>query len=202
MDTPFTIKTDRPLCGKSAEEALSEIEKFHGHIAPGLVIGAFMVDFARELIGPDVEADAVVETRKCLPDAVQIFTPCTIGNGWLRVLDWNKFALSLYDKKTRFGYRVWLDIEKSKPYPNLYRWFMHLVSKKELPLDVLLESIFEAGRSALSFCPVRVTGFTADKCKREEIVCPTCGEAYYSEQGAKCLSCQGKGYYALARPEC
>jgi formylmethanofuran dehydrogenase subunit E len=40
-----------------------------------------MVDLARELIGIDTEADAIVETRHCLPDAIQLFTPCTVGNG-------------------------------------------------------------------------------------------------------------------------
>ncbi len=82
------------ICGKSQEAFLMEIEAFHGWKAPGLILGGFM-GWAQELIGPDVEADAIVETYHCLPDAVQIFTPCTVGNGWLKVLDWDKFALSL-----------------------------------------------------------------------------------------------------------
>jgi len=41
-----------------------------------------------EHIGPGSEADAIVETLRCLPDAVQLFTPCSLGNGWMRVLDW------------------------------------------------------------------------------------------------------------------
>ena len=43
-----------------------------------------MVDLARELIGKDVEADAVVETFHCLPDAVQIFYPL---HHWKRVVE-------------------------------------------------------------------------------------------------------------------
>jgi len=34
-----------------------------------------MVDWAIERIGNDIEADAIVETRHCLPDAIQLFTP-------------------------------------------------------------------------------------------------------------------------------
>ncbi len=96
------------VCGKSLEEYITIIEKFHGWAAPGVVIGGFMVDWAQELLGGHVEADAIVETRHCLPDAVQLLTPCTCGNGWMKVLDWDKFALSLYDKRslldTGFGW--------------------------------------------------------------------------------------------------
>ncbi len=86
------------ICGFSIDDFLRKIEAFHGWKAPGLVLGGFMVDWAREQLDPGVEADAIVETRHCLPDAVQILTPCTVGNGWLKVLDWDKFALSLYDR--------------------------------------------------------------------------------------------------------
>ncbi len=140
MQNPPTV------CGKSYEEFYHAIERFHGWKAPGVVIGGFMVDLAQEHIGPGVEADAIVETIHCLPDAVQIFTPCTYGNGWMKVIDWDKFALTLYDKKTLEGARVWLDIEKIRRFPDVYNWYMRLVPKADLPLDVLLKSIEEAGR--------------------------------------------------------
>ncbi|MGA9538924.1 MAG: formylmethanofuran dehydrogenase subunit E family protein, partial [Desulfobacterales bacterium] len=91
------------VCGRDLTECLRMIEKFHGWQAPGLVLGLFMVDLAQELIGIDTEADAIVETRHCLPDAIQLFTPCTVGNGWMKILDWDKFALSLYDRRERNG---------------------------------------------------------------------------------------------------
>jgi formylmethanofuran dehydrogenase subunit E len=104
------VKTRKTVCGRSVDDFLKTIERFHGWAAPGVVIGGFMVDWAQELLGHEVEADAIVETRHCLPDAVQLFTPCTCGNGWLKILDWDKFALCLYDKKTLNGYRVWMDL--------------------------------------------------------------------------------------------
>jgi len=186
------------ICGQPRDNLLKTIENFHSHIAPGLVLGALMVDLAQELVGRDAETDAVVETRKCLPDAVQIFTPCTYGNGWMKVMDWNKFALALYDKKNFNGYRVWLDLEKTKRFPNLYNWFMKLVSKKDLPLNDLLETIFEAGRSVLSSGPIRVTGFTGKKVKTLGVVCPSCKEAYHPDQGSECIACRGNGYYESA----
>ena len=138
------------VCGFSTEAFLGKIEEFHGWKAPGLVLGGFMVDWAKEQIGPDVEADAIVETRHCLPDALQIFTPCTIGNGWLKVLDWDKFALSLYDRRKLDGVRILFDLNKAEKFPNLYNWFMRLVPKKQLPLEVLIEDILKAKRSVFS----------------------------------------------------
>jgi formylmethanofuran dehydrogenase subunit E len=183
------------ICGRPLKDFLGAIENFHGWKAPGLVLGGFMVDWARELIGPDIEADAIVETRHCLPDAIQIFTPCTIGNGWLKVLDWDKFAISLYDRRELTGYRVWLDLEKTRAFPNLYNWYMRLVPKKELPLEVLLDTILDARRAVLSSSPISVTRYHHRDKKGEISICPECEEAYPVSQGAACTACQGQGYY-------
>ncbi|MDF1591979.1 MAG: formylmethanofuran dehydrogenase subunit E family protein [Desulfobacterales bacterium] len=190
VDTPsFTI------CGRSPQEFLDAIENFHGWKAPGIVLGGFMVDWARELFGPDVEADAIVETTHCLPDAVQLFTPCTFGNGWLKVLDWDKFALSLYDRYSLSGYRVWLDLEKTRAVTDLYDWYMRRKPKKDLPLDVLLNAIFTARRSILSSRTIRMKQLYQRKKKGQIEICSGCGEAYPAAQGPRCTACQGEGYF-------
>jgi formylmethanofuran dehydrogenase subunit E len=188
---------NRTICGRSVEDFFQKIRVFHGFASPGLVLGGFLVDWARELIGPGVEADAIVETNHCLPDVVQLFTPCTLGNGWMKVLDWDKFALTLYDRRRLSGYRVWLDLEKLRSFPNLYTWYMRLVPKKDLPLEMLHEEALTAGRRPLSACAVRVTKFYERHKKQEIAVCPHCGEAYAASQGPMCLACQGKGYYHI-----
>jgi len=100
-----------------------------------------------------------MKRSNCLPDVVQLLTPCTFGNGWMKVLDWDKFALSLYDKKTLDGVRVWLDLEKTRSYPHIYDWYMRLIPKKSVDHDMLRESIITAGRSMLSRAPVHITQF-------------------------------------------
>ncbi|MBI4767987.1 MAG: formylmethanofuran dehydrogenase subunit E family protein [Deltaproteobacteria bacterium] len=183
------------VCKKSVEEFIGIIEKFHGWAAPGVVIGGFMVDWAQELLGQGIEADAIVETRHCLPDAVQLFTPCTCGNGWMKILDWDKFALSLYDKKNLTGYRVWMDLEKLSAFPNIYNWYMRLVEKKDLPLSVLNQDILSAGRNILRTALVRITRYYGKNKKGEIRICPVCLEAYPVRQGLHCLACQGEGYF-------
>jgi formylmethanofuran dehydrogenase subunit E len=188
------------VCGRPLDECLQIIKGFHNWMAPGLVLGVFMVDRARNLIGEGIEADAVVETRHCLPDAIQLFTPCTYGNGWMKVLDWDKFALTLYDRFTLNGYRVWLDLGKAKTFPNLYNWYQRLVSKKELPLDILLGTILNAGDSVLSSVPIAMTHLSRREKKAKTRVCPRCGEAYGAHQGLICAACAGESYYQLAQP--
>lgn len=171
------------------------IEAFHGWKAPGLILGLVMVDWARELIGSRTEADAIVETRHCLPDAIQLFTPCTVGNGWMKILDWDKFALTLYDRMNRDGYRVWFDLDKARAFPDLYNWFMRLVPKRDLPMEVVVKNILSAGRSVLSARPGQVIDLHR-RCKKSGIrVCPACGEAYAASQGETCLACRDKGYF-------
>jgi formylmethanofuran dehydrogenase subunit E len=79
----------------SFDEFLQIVKSFHGNVAPGVVIGGIMVAAARRRLPPEVLFDAVCETRNCLPDAIQLLTPCTIGNGWLKVVNVGRFALSL-----------------------------------------------------------------------------------------------------------
>jgi formylmethanofuran dehydrogenase subunit E len=184
------------ICGKSLEDFLLIVEQFHGWKAPALLIGGFMVDWAQEGISPGIEFDAFVETYHCLPDAVQLLTPCTFGNGWMKVLDWDKFALSLYDKRTLEGSRVWLDLEKTRSYSLIYDWYMRRIPKKSVDHDLLRDSIIAAGRSMLSRAPVHITKFHGKKEKGEIAICTGCGEAYPTHQGEQCFACQGKGYYA------
>ncbi|MDA8137491.1 MAG: formylmethanofuran dehydrogenase subunit E family protein [Desulfobacteraceae bacterium] len=183
------------ICGRTPEELIRDIKAFHGYVAPGLLIGAFMVDSVQLRLGKGVEADAIVETKHCLPDAVQLFSPCTVGNGWLKILDLDKFALTFHDRHSHSGIRVWLDIEKAKAFPDIYNWFMRLVSKKDLPTDVLVKAIFSAGTDILSHAEVKVIQFAAREKKGAIKVCSICHEAYAASQGETCLACQGNGYY-------
>lgn len=194
----MTYVQGNPLvCGKPLEECLRIIEQFHGWKAPGLVLGLFMVDLARELIDPRTEADAVVETRHCLPDAIQLFTPCTIGNGWMKILDWDKFALTLYDRHTRDGFRVWVDLEKMRRFPKLYQWYMRLVPKNAIPLDGLLYVILTAGRQVLSSSSVTMSRYHGRIKKTDVNICPVCNEAFAANQDRICLACKGDGYYEI-----
>ncbi|MFH0728172.1 MAG: FmdE family protein [Pseudomonadota bacterium] len=183
--------------GVCKKDFLMAIENFHGRQAPGLVLGGLMVDLGIELLGGFSDPAAVVETQCFLPDAVQVLTPCTIGNGRLVILDWGKMALCLYDKNKLAGYRIWLDLKKARPFPRIYNWHMHLSPEKELRDDPVIEDILCAGRSILSWRAVPITQPLGGRTKQTLAVCPRCEEAYPVVQGDKCLSCQGETYFEL-----
>ncbi|MFW6180004.1 MAG: formylmethanofuran dehydrogenase subunit E family protein [Desulfohalobiaceae bacterium] len=39
--------------------------------------------------------EAVVESPKCLPDAIQLLSLCSVGNSWMKVYSLGRYALSL-----------------------------------------------------------------------------------------------------------
>jgi formylmethanofuran dehydrogenase subunit E len=172
--------------------------KFHGHLSPGLVIGIFMVDLAEEILGSPGLVDAVVETQLCLPDVVQIMTPCSYGNGWLRVKDWGKFALTLYDKERRDGVRVYLDMEKVKNYPRIYQWYMR--ENGGVETGQVVSEIMGAERAILSWERVRVK--VTPKEKGPVSICPVCGETHPASNGELCPRCSGRDdYYRVINGE-
>lgn len=184
----------------SFEEYLHLVKSFHGSLAPGLIIGGFMVDLAQSNLPEGEFFDAICETRVCLPDAVQLLTPCTIGNGWLKVYDYGKFALTLYEKNSGEGIRVFLDPAKLASWPAIKGWFMKEVAKKDQDLEQLLARIKEAGKSILGFHRVRVTQELLGKKKLGAVgVCLRCGEAYPLRDGDTCRPCRGESPYIIPK---
>ena len=180
----------------SIEDYMHMVRSFHGNVAPGLIIGGFMVDLARKDFSQDLLYDAISETRTCLPDAIQLLTPCTIGNGWLRVMDFGRFALSLFDKYQGEGVRVFLDSKKVEDWPEIRDWFFKLKSRKEQDANRLRDQIVEAGPEILTAQRIVVEGaFLGKKGKGAVGKCPVCSEAYPIKDGPSCLACQGGSPY-------
>ena len=155
-----------------------------------------MVDYALSEMETGVLFEAICETAPCLPDAIQLLTPCTIGNGWLKVIDLGRFALSLYDKYQGEGVRVFVDAEKLKGWEEISNWLYKLKAKREQDKDRLLAQIREAGRSILSKSRIRINPQHLGKTSKGAISdCPQCGEPYPKRDGAVCLACQGESPY-------
>ena len=191
------------ICTYSYEEYLQLVKSFHGNLAPGLIIGGFIVDLALKHL-PDGEFfDAICETPVCLPDAVQILTPCTIGNGWLTIIDFGRFAVTMYEKKGGQGVRVYLDTHTLENWSEIRDWYLKRKKKHEQDKDLLLAQIKEAGHGLLGVQRVRVE---PEKIRRKKMgpvaICPVCGEAYPARDGERCRNCGGETPYTeIARIE-
>lgn len=169
---------------------------FHGYPAPGILVGGYMVEAAKAMMPEGTLFEAVVETPKCLPDAVQLLTPCSTGNNWMKVIDLGRYALSLYDKYTFHGWRVCIDPEKLRDFPEIRGWFLKQKTKQEQDTEELFAEIEAAGSSYLLVKPVAVTQRFAQKIHTGEIaICPSCGESYPAKHGPICRGCQGEEPY-------
>jgi len=175
------------------KEYLELIKAFHSHVAPGLLAGGIMVDIAMRGLPAGILFNAFCETYKCLPDAVQLLTPCTVGNGWLRVLDFGRFAICLYEKNTGRGIRVFLDAKKIRDLRAINTWFFKLQPKNLQDPNLLFAEIKRAGETIYSTQKVKVLDQHLEK-KRigERSICKICGEAYPANHGIICRACQGQ----------
>jgi formylmethanofuran dehydrogenase subunit E len=178
------------------EEYISRVQSFHGHVAPGVVIGGFMVHLARVRIPKRVLFDVICETSACLPDAVQLLTPCTLGNGWLKIINLGRFALSLYDKHQGNGFRVFLDLKSLENWPEIKAWFFKLKPKTEQNHECILAQIKESGEKLCGILPIQVhPQFLQRRGKGKIVICPSCEEAYPLQDGSICRACQGLSPY-------
>ena len=184
------------ICTYSYEEYLHLVKSFHGNLAPGLIIGGFIVDLAMKHLPEGEFFDAVCETPVCLPDAVQILTPCTIGNGWLSIVNFGRFAVTLYEKYTGRGVRVYLDTNKLENWPEVRDWYLKKKKKNEQDKDLLMAQIKEAGQGLLG---VQMVQIDPEKVRRKKMgpigICPVCNEAYPAKDGDKCRNCHGETPY-------
>lgn len=175
----------------SYEDYQKEVKDFHGFEAPGLLVGYGMVKKAVESLPEEGFYDVICETGKCLPDAVQLLTPCSIGNGWLKIYDCGRFAFTFYNKHTGDGVRVFLDTEKMKEWDEVYTWFMKLKPKKDQDDHRLRAQIRQAGSD---FCGIECV--QADLSLLAKVksgpsgICPSCQESYPLADGDLCRACQ------------
>jgi len=192
------IVTYPNICGIPYEDFLIRMEEFHGYRSPGMLLGGFMLDQALLQLGSTPYLNVVSETVVCLPDAVQLLTPCTFGNGFLQVVDWGKFALTAYDRTTLKGVRTWLEQGELGRFPLIHNWFERTGRPREKPpFELLSKEILSAvdiltrTRNVMLNRPLKDTGPVPTG------LCPTCGESYSLRLGSVCPACSGKAYYAV-----
>ncbi len=181
------------------EEYTNRVKSFHGYAAPGVVVGGFMIELAYQHLPKEGLFDAISETTNCLPDAVQLLTPCTVGNGWLRIIDLGRYAIALFDKHSGQGVRVFVDPAKLEAWSEVKSWFFNMRPKKEQDPQLLMKQIERAGADICSVQQIRIA---PQLLKKNHVpryaICPRCKESYPVGDGEICLSCQGKSPYVAS----
>jgi formylmethanofuran dehydrogenase subunit E len=175
---------------------------FHTYPAPGILIGVYMVDYALSLLNakPTDRLYAVSESIKCLPDALQVITHCTIGNHRLRIVPIGRFAISMNPFSTEIaaeGVRISMNPATLTDTPALEAWFANTPSfdGKTMKKQVV-DEILKKGRGMLSWEKVRIPIVLKEKWKTE--ICSLCGEpvpSYMIEENGICSGCGSMKYY-------
>jgi len=180
------------ICGLSIDEYCLKAKEFHGgNLAPGLIIGGFMVDLAYRNLPENILFEVICETAGCIPDAVQLLTPCTAGNQWMHIMDVGRYAMSFYDKYSGEGVRVRLDTSKVEKWPAINEWFFKLKPKDKQDMQEILKQAIEAGASILDIEKVKIQpGYLGKKKKKSVSICPVCNEAFPSDEGTLCPACR------------
>ena len=184
------------------EEFKARAAAFHGYPAPGLLLGGYMVAMAKRALPPATLFEAVVETKKCLPDAVQMLTLCSTGNNRMKVVNLGKYALSLVDKHSGEGFRAHVAIGKLDAFPEIKAWLLKRKAKQDQDTSRLFREIESAGDSICSVAAVRIRASFLGHAPMGSVgICPQCGEAYPSEDGPLCRGCRGEAPYVVAPGE-
>lgn len=188
------------------QDAIRQCVTYHTSPAPGLLIGAFMADYALELLGTSPAKGkifSVCETPKCAPDALQVIAKSTTGNGRLRIIPIGKFAITVNtatDGATAKAVRVFIDMEKLKKFPVIESWYANSPAYDKKTMDESLQAqIFRAGRDILSYEWVTIT--ITGKSKWKPVTCSVCGEPVpdYLAEGNRCGACGSMKYYEKIR---
>lgn len=177
-------------------EFKSKAADFHGYPAPGLLIGGYMVEMAKAALPAGILFEAIVETRKCLPDAVQLLTLCSTGNGWMKIVNLGRYAVALFDKYSGEGVRASVNLATLHDWPQIRGWFLKLVPKQDQDTEELFREIEEAGNTILRLEAITIQPRLLGHGHMTRIeACPICNEAYPTSDGAICRGCQGEAPY-------
>lgn len=155
-----------------------------------------MVELAKSQLPEGTLFEVISETPKCLPDAAHILTMCSRGNGRLHIVNLGRYAVTLFDKHSGEGVRVWVDAKKLNDWPEIKSWMLKTKPKREQNSDALLDELCRAKEAVLSCSPVTVDMRRVRVKNMGAIaLCPICQEPYPAQDGGVCRGCAGEAPY-------
>jgi len=186
----------------SIQDAIEKVTAFHGRYAPGTVIAVYMVALAQKNLQPlKGKLNAIAESTVCLADAIQVMTECTLGNKYLWLMDYGRYALCLYDRKTKEGVRVFVDYPSidAKKTPLLRKFFdgsrtYETVPRPKQQLQVI-DEFLTVENQILGLNRVWVN-LPEKRDLPSPACCITCHEWFRTfSQETECQACAGKSLY-------
>lgn len=177
----------------------------HGHLAPGIALGIRMSEIALFRMNTkkgDKYLIGISETARCLADAMQAATGCTLGHGSAFVEDYGKLALTIGDTRTKKGVRVALKDDANKHSILMNKWMMRLGKLSHEEEEELGIQLLDMDEKHFLIQDVEINrGQNFEKsgivtCKE---CCELIPESLIERKGLEiyCKACAGTAYYKL-----
>jgi formylmethanofuran dehydrogenase subunit E len=167
---------------------------FHGHACAGIALGTKMTLAAMSYLGFDAALKnkklmAFVEVDRCMTDAVQVITGCTLGHRSLKFIDYGKFAASFINLAS--GQAVRATIRESFDSSGAIEEVAACIAQMANSELVILENV------KIEIALTDMPGHS-----HQRAYCFVCGERVVDarevlkEGQTWCRSCAGKSYYS------
>ncbi|WP_424353923.1 FmdE family protein [Methanobacterium sp. MBAC-LM] len=133
------------------EVLLNRAKDLHGEVCPGVIMGtrmsiAAMKKLNMDPLEPNENLIVTVETDRCMPDAIQAITGCTVGRRTLKCRDYGKFVATFVDMTTGEAVRVSAKDDLVDSTPGLWTWFKNVA---ELAKEKNMPKVMEEKKSAI-----------------------------------------------------
>ena len=191
------------------EKAIS----FHGHTCAGLVLGTRIAIAGSQRLGiddPSKTRDLIVyvEIDRCLADAIQAITLCSLGKRRLKHIDYGKFAATFVDTSKNRAVRISVK-EKAREWAMKYGEEQGLINKGEVvsrkqEMEVMTEAYMKM--PDVDLLDIRDVGISIPKwdlpgLPRRKVTCTMCGERIFDGREKikngriLCIPCAQGAYY-------
>jgi Formylmethanofuran dehydrogenase subunit E len=133
------------------EVLLTKAKDLHGEVCPGVIMGTRMSIAAMKKLNmdpmePNENLIVTVETDRCMPDAVQAITGCSVGRRTLKCRDYGKFVATFVDMDTGKAVRASAKDDLVDSTPGLWAWFENVA---ELAREKNMPKVMEEKKSAI-----------------------------------------------------
>ncbi|MCX8031542.1 MAG: FmdE family protein [Thermodesulfovibrionales bacterium] len=195
---------------QNLEVLLKESIKNHGHLCPGQVLGIRMAILGLNIInikdpkGKDKKSLIVfVESDRCLTDAIQSVTGCSLGRRTLKFFDYGKVAATFYNIPQNNAIRI---IAKEEAKEKAKGYFPSIVDKYKAQTEAYKimpnEELFETMTVKVKLKPEDMPGKPL-----KQVKCSACGEYIQDSRETLisesnfCKPCSEGSYYILQQTE-
>lgn len=169
---------------------------------PGIILAIRMCVLGMKLLEIDDPSAyhkrliTIVETDRCLPDAIKLVTGCRLANRTLKLKDWGKMAVSFLNLKSGRAFRV-TALEHVEP--EALRDFEGLSRDEALSrayTDFTDRRLFKWQPVLVKLSPEDIPGYHAKR-----VLCSRCGEGIGFSREIRvdgltlCRACTGEAYW-------